>query len=56
MARGSIRIGNKFMSKSEAKKHAISILKDAKAESSKMKSVVLYTDEVNNIIKILKSV
>ena len=54
MVKGSIKIGKEYFSKVKAKKYAIDILKDAKSESSKMQGVVLYPDEVNDIIKVLK--
>ena len=54
MGKGSIKIGKEYLSKIKAKKYAIDILKNAKAESSKMQGVVLYPDEINDMIKILK--
>jgi len=54
MSKGSIKIGKEYFSKSKAKQYMIDILKNAKAESSKMQGIVLYKDEVNDMIRLLK--
>ena len=55
MNKGSIKIGKEYFSKSKSKQHVIDILINAKANTKNMKNgVVLYLDEVNAILKILK--